>query len=57
MDASCPNFSWMMQIGLRPVEDSWLCAGRPDNIITAYETQFSQCAIREIEPLSGPPIT
>jgi hypothetical protein len=52
---ACPNFSWMMQIGVRPVESSWLCAGKPDQLITAFDTPFSRCSISEIRPLmSGP---
>ncbi|HEY6048642.1 MAG TPA: DUF6491 family protein [Sphingomicrobium sp.] len=54
MGPGCPDFSWIMQIGVRPVESSWLCAGHPDQIITAYETQFSRCWVSEIEPLGRP---
>ena len=52
----CPDFSWIMQIGVRPVESSWLCAGHPDDIITAFQTQFSRCSVSEIEPLGPPPL-
>jgi hypothetical protein len=53
---SCPDFSWMMQIGVRPVDDSWLCEGRPQQIITAYDSQFSRCAITHIVSLAQGPI-
>jgi hypothetical protein len=50
----CPDFSWIMQIGVRPAGDSWLCEGRPDQLITAFETPYSRCWIRGIQAL-GPP--
>jgi hypothetical protein len=50
---NCPDFSWMMQIGVRPVDDSWLCEGHPQQIITAYQSQFSRCRITDIESLAG----
>jgi hypothetical protein len=49
---SCPDFSWMMQIGIRPVDDSWLCEGHPQQITTAYESMFSRCPITEIVSLA-----
>ena len=49
----CPDFSWIMQIGVRPVESSWLCEGMPDELITAFETQFNRCPISVIQAL-GP---
>lgn len=53
LGAGCPDFSWIMQIGVRPVESSWLCEGHPDELITAFQTPFSRCAISDIQPL-GP---
>lgn len=53
---NCPDFSWMMEIGVRPVDSSWLCAGKPDQLITAYQTQFSRCSISEIRPLMPAPL-
>jgi hypothetical protein len=49
---NCPDFSWMMQIGVRPVDDSWLCEGHSQQIITAYQSQFSRCRITDIESLA-----
>jgi hypothetical protein len=56
MAPNCPNFSWIMQIGVRPVSDSWICAGRPDQIITAFQTPFSRCGVSQIEPLGPGPV-
>jgi hypothetical protein len=53
---NCPDFSWVMQIGVRPGDDSWLCEGDPQQIITAYQSQFSRCEITEIESLAGRPV-
>lgn len=49
---NCPDYSWMMQIGLRPVDDMWLCEGHPQQIVTAYESPFSRCRITSIESLA-----
>ena len=48
----CPDFSWMMEIGIRPVDDSWLCEGDPQQIITAYQTPLARCQITDIESLA-----
>jgi hypothetical protein len=48
----CPDFSWIMQIGVRPVESSWLCEGKSDELITAFQTPFSRCSISEIQALN-----
>lgn len=51
----CPDFSWIMQVGVRPVESSWLCEGKPDQLITAFDTPFSRCSISEIQALAPAP--
>jgi hypothetical protein len=48
----CPDFSWIMQIGVRPMESSWLCEGHADELITAFETPSSRCAISDIQALA-----
>jgi hypothetical protein len=55
LGSDCPDFSWIMQIGVRPVESSWLCEGKADELITAFQTQFSRCAISGIQALGPPP--
>jgi hypothetical protein len=52
LDRSCPDFSWVMQVGIRPADSPWLCEGEPQQIITAYESQFSRCQITDIESLA-----
>ena len=49
----CPDFSWIMQIGVRTVDSSWLCEGKPDQLITAYQTPYSRCPILNVQAL-GP---
>lgn len=55
LGSGCPDFSWIMQIGVRPVESSWLCEGRSDELITAFQTPFSRCPISGIHALAPAP--
>jgi hypothetical protein len=34
------------------VDDSWLCEGDPQQIITAYQTPLARCQITDIESLA-----
>jgi len=52
MGPGCPDFSWIMQIGVRPAYSNWMCEGRGDQIITAYQTQFSRCWVGDIRALT-----
>jgi hypothetical protein len=33
------------------VDSSWLCEGQPQQIVAAYQSQFSRCRITDIESL------
>jgi hypothetical protein len=47
----CPDFSWIMQIGIRPMESSWLCEGKTDVLITATPVPGNACIVGDIERL------
>jgi hypothetical protein len=47
----CPDFSWFMEIGIRPMESSWLCEGKSDVLITGSPIPGNACAVGSIERL------
>jgi hypothetical protein len=47
----CPDFSFIMEIGIRPMESSWLCQGRSDVLITGDPIPQNSCEVRAIERL------
>lgn len=49
----CPDFGWIMQVGVRPMESSWLCEGKADELITTTPVRANLCTVSEIESL-GP---
>jgi hypothetical protein len=54
LSAGCPNFSWLMQIGIRPRESSWLCEGKADELVA--DVSEGRCFISDIRELaSGAP--
>ena len=48
----CPDFSWLMQIGLRPMESSWLCERKWDVLITGDPIPANTCVISHIQSLA-----
>ena len=48
----CPDFSWFMQIGLRPMESSWLCERKWDVLITGSPVPGTACVISHIQSLA-----
>ena len=48
----CPDFSWFMQIGLRPMESSWLCERKWDVLITGSPVPGNACVISHIQSLA-----
>ena len=50
LSAGCPNFSWLMKIGIRPRESSWLCEGKSDELV-ADESE-GRCFISDIRELA-----
>jgi hypothetical protein len=53
LDPGCPDMSWIMQIGIRPMDSSWLCEGKADELITPNPYANNRCFIGQIQPL-GP---
>jgi hypothetical protein len=55
---NCPDFSWIMQIGIRPMESSWLCEGHSDALITATPVSgpLADCSVGDIRRLAPPPL-
>ena len=54
LTGDCPNFSWIMQIGIRPMESSWLCRGRSQELITPYPGGLARCYVSGIQPMVQP---
>jgi len=50
----CPNFSWIMQIGIRPMDSSWLCQGHPQELIAPYPGGLNRCYVSDIQPVMPP---
>lgn len=50
LSAGCPNFSWLMKIGIRPKESSWLCEGKPDELVG--DESEGRCLISDIRELA-----
>lgn len=48
----CPDFSLIMQIGIRPMEASWLCEGRDDVLITGDPIPRNDCTVSEVQSLA-----
>lgn len=48
----CPDFSWIMQIGIRPMEASWLCEGHDDVLITGDPVPRNACTVSEVQSLA-----
>jgi hypothetical protein len=54
LSAGCPNFSWLMKIGIRPRESLWLCEGKADELFA--DDSDGRCFISDIRELaSGAP--
>ncbi len=53
----CPDFSWIMEVGVRPMESSWLCEGKADELITAAPPPAHRCTVSEIESLDDRPLS
>ena len=49
LSAGCPNFNWLMKIGIRPRESSWLCEGQSDELV-ADESE-GRCFISDVREL------
>jgi hypothetical protein len=47
----CPDFSVIMQIGVRPMDSSWLCEGKDDVLITPNATGNTRCPVSDIRML------
>jgi hypothetical protein len=47
----CPDFSLIMQIGVRPMDSSWLCEGKDEVLITPNATGNTRCPISDIRAL------
>jgi hypothetical protein len=52
LDPGCPDFSWIMQIGIRPMDSSWLCEGAADELITPNPFTNNRCFIGEIQSMA-----
>ena len=50
LSAGCPNFSWLMKIGIRPRESSWLCEGKSDELVA--DESDGRCIISDIRELA-----
>lgn len=53
LSRGCPDFSYIMQIGIRPRESSWLCEGKFDELITGSPVPGNVCTVSEIQSLRG----
>jgi hypothetical protein len=49
----CPDFSFFMEIGLRPMESSWLCERKWDMLITGDPIATNTCTISHIQSLAS----
>jgi hypothetical protein len=52
LDPGCPDFSWIMEIGIRPMDSSWLCERKADELITPNPYTNNRCFIGGIERLT-----
>jgi uncharacterized protein DUF6491 len=52
----CPDFGWIMQIGIRPMESSWLCEGRYDMLIAPNPAGNARCLVSNIQSLASGPL-
>jgi hypothetical protein len=48
----CPDFSWIMQIGIRPMDSSWLCEGKNDSLIAPNPAGNARCLVSDIQFLT-----
>ena len=48
LNRGCPDFSWIAQIGIRPVESQWLCEGRSDELIAPSPAGLDRCYVSDI---------
>lgn len=53
----CPAFSMIMEIGIRPMQSSWLCEGKTDELITGSPVATNLCTVSEIERLGPHPMS
>jgi len=52
LNIGCPDFSWIMQIGIRPMDSSWLCEGRPQELIAPNPVGVDRCYVSDIRPIA-----
>jgi len=50
LSGGCPDFAWIMKIGIRPMESSWLCEGMADELIAPHPGQENRCYVSDIHP-------
>jgi hypothetical protein len=48
LNPGCPDFSVIMQIGVRPMDSSWLCEGKDEVLIAPNRTGNNRCPISDI---------
>ena len=51
LTGGCPDFGWIMQIGIRPMESSWLCEGHAQELIAPHPGGLDRCYVSEIRPI------
>jgi hypothetical protein len=51
----CPDFSWFMQTGVRPMQSSWLCERKSDVLITGTGVPGNACVVSQIQSLASGP--
>ena len=51
LSGDCPGFGEMLQVGLRPMDSSWLCEGKSDELIVGSHDGTQRCFVSDIRRL------
>jgi hypothetical protein len=53
LSRGCPDFGWISQIGIRPMDSSWLCEGQAQELIAPNPAGLDRCYVSDIRSMAS----